>query len=345
MPFPNAMESGIFALWGAKQTARGVPATTADKKLRQVAGSFAIQRAINSENFGDGERFANGMDYTDTLMGGGDPSFEGQAGAGAWVVAQSLGADAYTAGTGSAPGTHVLTPANAGGRWLTFWKTVGAAVPNKEKYNDSRISQLVIGASSSQKVLRITPTIISCDPGITYAVDPVATDDGEDPFLWTQSHGTFNIDGLGAGLITEISELTLTINDGLNPWYGEDIRVNSVVPSRGTIGVAFTLLLTDQTLPIYNQIHYGDPTPAAGSAPINTVHYGSIDMNMSFGSGDDARSWQQEIPKVRYATDLAVSGLVDGGPIEMAVGGEARKLDGTTPMLTITVTSADAAAY
>lgn len=345
MPFPNAMESGIFALWGGKQAARGTPAVTADKKLRQVAGSFAIQRAINSENFGDGERFANGMDYTDTLMGGGDPAFEGQAGAGAWVVAQSLGGDAYTAGTAGAPSTHILTPANAGGRWLTFWKTVGAAVPNKELYNDSRISQLVVGASSAQKVLRITPTIISCDPGIIYTTDPAVPDDNEDPFLWTQSHGTFDIDGKGVGVITEISELTLTINDGLNPWYGEDIRVNSVVPSRGTIGVAFTLLLTDQTLPIYNQIHYGTDTPASGALPINTVHYGSIDMIMSYGAGDDQRSWRQEIPKVRYATDLAVSGLVDGGPIEMAVGGEARKLDATTPMLTITVKNADTAAY
>lgn len=342
---PNAMESGIFALWGAKQTGRGVPAAAAQKKLRQVAGSFAIQRAIASENFGDGERFANGMDYTDTLMGGGDPSFEGQAGAGAWVVAQSLGADAYTAGTGSGPATHILTPSNAGGRWLTFWKTVGASVSNKEKYNDSRISQLVVTASASQKVLRVTPTIISCDPGNVYATDPVVDDDGDDPFLWTQSHGTFDIDGLGAGVITEISELTLTINDGLNPWYGDDIRVNSVVPSRGTIGVAFTLLLTDQTLPIYNQIHYGTATPAAGATPANTVHYGSIDMIMSFGTGDDQRSWRQRIPKVRYATDLAVSGAVDGGPVEMAVGGEARKNSPTDPMVEFTVTNTDAAAY
>jgi hypothetical protein len=346
MAFPNAIESGIFALWGGKQAARGTPAVTADKKLRQVAGALAIQRAIASENFGDGERFANGMDYTDTLTGGGDPSFEGQAGAGAWLVAQSLGQDSYAPGTPPTdPGTHTLTPSNAGARWLTFWKTVGSSVPNKEQYNDSKISQLVILSSAAQKVLRLTPTIMSLDPGIVYATDPLVVDDNEDPFLWTQSHGTFNIDARGVGVITEISELTITINDGLNPWYGEDIRVNSLVPSRGTISVAFTMLITDGTMPIYNLIHYGTETPAVGALPINTVHYGSIDMNMSFGTGPTLRKWKQTIPKVRYATDVAVAGAVDGGPIEMAIGGEGRKLDATTPMLTIAVTNGDSTAY
>lgn len=342
---PTAIESNIFALWGCKQTARGAAALPADvgvRKLRHVEGQFAIQREVASENFGDGLRFANGMDYTNTLMGGGDPAIQGQAPAGAWLVAQCFGTDAVTAGP---PVKHTMTTSNAGSRWLTFWKTVGVAVSNKEQYVDCKISQLVIAASSASKVLRLTPTVMSLNPGITYATDPVAADSGEDPFLWTQAEGTFNIDAKGPGVITEISECTLTVNDGLNPWYGDSIRVNSLVPSRGTIGVAFTLLLTDVTLPIYNQIHYATDTPATGTQPVNTVHYGSIDFKMSFGAAGAAhRSWRTLIPKVRYATDVAVSGRVDGGPIEMAVGGEAR-LNGTDPMVTIEVENADATAY
>ena len=66
MANPVAIESSNFALWAGKQTARGTPAVTADKLLRQVDGNIDIDRTFGNENFGDGARYSNAMDSRDS---------------------------------------------------------------------------------------------------------------------------------------------------------------------------------------------------------------------------------------------------------------------------------------
>jgi hypothetical protein len=341
----EAIASNIFALWAGAQTGPGAPAATADKKLRQVDGQLAIQRDLASVGFGDGRVFANGTDFTNTLVGGGSPVIQAQPGSGAWLIAQAFGQDAFTAGTGTAPSTHVLTPGTSG-RWLTFWTTVGqGTVSAKQRFADARIGSLVLSASQAQKDARVTATVIALDPGVIYDTDPVAADDGEDPFLYTQAEGTFNIDARGAGAITTVSEVTLTYTWALAPWYGDSVKPRALIASRGEVTCNFTLLLDDQTLPIYNLIHYGTETPAVGASPMNTVHYGSLDFLLAYGVGDAHRSLRVQVPRIAYRTDVAVAGRVDGGAIEMAVGGMVRYPVGGGPISTITAVSGDDAGY
>jgi hypothetical protein len=338
--------SNIFALWAGKQAGVGAPAATATKMLRQVDGMLAIQRELASVGFGDGRIFANGTDYTNTLVGGGSPVVLAQPGAAGWLIAQAFGSDAFTAGAGGAPSTHVLTPSNGAQPWLTFWTTVGAgAVSTKQRFGDCRIASLTLAASQAQKDCRVTAQLLSLDPGIPYATDPVRVDDGDEPFLWTQAEGTFNIDGRGVGVVTTISEMTLTWAWALTPWYGDSVVPRALVPARGEVTAAYTLLLDDQTLPIYNLIHYGTETPAAGAAPQRGVHYGSVDFTMSYGTGDDARSLRIELDRIAYRTDVAAAGRVDGGPIEMAIGGTVRYPIGGGPITRVTAVNADAATY
>jgi hypothetical protein len=341
----EAIASNVFALWAARQATLGTPATDADKKLRHVDGALAIQRDLASVSFGDGRRFANGTDYTNTLVGGGSPVVHCQPGAGAWLLAQAPGTDTFTAAAGGAPARHVIVPGNAPGAWLTFWTTVGVGgTAVKQVFGDTAVSSITLAASQNQKDARVTAALLSLDPGVVYDVDPTVADDGEEPFLYTQAEGTFNIDGLGAGAITTVSEASVTWTDGRAPWYGDSIRPRAVVPGRGDVACNFTLLLDDTTLPIFNLIHYGTETPAPGTRPQNTVHYGSLDFTMAYGTGVDRRSCRIEVLRVAYRTDVAVAGRVDGGPIEMAIGGVAR-YPTTGPITRVTFENADAAAY
>lgn len=343
---PIAIESNVGAIWGAKQAARGTPAVTATKRLRWVDGDMAVARAMATENYADGHRFANGMDYLDTLNGGGSPVVEGQPSEAAWLLAQHWGGDVVVAGGGTAPSTHTIALGDNPLRWLTFWKKLGLSVgPIRELYTDCLITQTVVQCMASQKVLRVTPTVVSLNPGVKYAApDPTADDSGEDPFLWTQAQGTFDVDGLGAGAIIEIQEVTLTVSDAATPVYGDRAAPVVVVPGRGTAQVALTLTLTDNTLPLWNRMLYGTDTPAPGAQPIAGVHYGSIDFAMAYGAGDALRSWRLQVPKFQFATTATVNVQPNGGEISLPVGGEAR-LNGTDPMATVTVTNGDGTAY
>lgn len=340
-----AIESSAYSLWLAKQTARGSVAATADKKLRWVEGGLDIVREFGNENYGDGERFSNATDFTNTVMGSGDPGIQGQPDTAAWLIAQCLGTDTLSGPDGSGIYTHTLTPANAGGRWLTAWKKVGVAVgPVKTKFVDCRMGQLVIAASAGSKVLRLTPSIISISPEVGPVSDPVKAEGTEDALLWTECTGTFNIDGLGAGVIADIASMEITINDNLAAWYGDDVKPSLIVPGRGVIVVAYTLALTDVTLPQYNKVHYGTGSPAAGTAPTKAIYSGSLDFKFTRGAAATLRELQFTIPKINYSPGLAVSGQADGGVIELPMAGEARK-SGASAMMTVVGKNVDNAAY
>jgi hypothetical protein len=344
-----AIESSAFALWAGKQTARGTPVATADKLLRQTDGGFGINRAFGNEQYGDGARFSNAVDFTDTVVGGGEPVIQAQPGAGAWLVAQTLGTDTLT---GAGPTyTHTLTPANAGGRWLTVWKKVGVAVgPVRQKHNDTRVSQLALTCGAGQKVLHLTPTFMSVDPGEVFTSDPVKTDDDASnatdyPFIWTEATALWNIDGGGAGAIADVNELNLTINDNLDAWYGDDIRPATIVPGRGVVTMSLTLGVTDQVLPKFNLVHYGTASPTAGTKPVKTIYSGSLDVTFTRGSAGTLRSWRLEVFKINYSpSDLNIEGAADGGALTIGLAGEAR-ISGANPMVRLTAVNTDSAAY
>ena len=349
MANPVAIESSNFALWAGKQVGRGTPVATADKFLRQVDGNVDIERTFGNENYGDGQRYSNAQDFTNTVVGGGDVGFQGQPGPASWMLAQHLGTDSIGAPV-STVYPHTITPANAGGRWLTVWKKVGSAVgPHRVKYNDTRIAQLQVSCSQGAKVLRMTPTLLSIDPGEVFTSDPVKADDDasnvtDQPFLWTEATGLWNFDGGGAGAVGEVDEVNVTMNDNLDAWYGDDVKPALVVPGRGVVTVSFAYALTDLTLPVYNKVHYGSASPAGGAKPVKTIFSGSLDVTMTRGATTTLRSLRLEVPKINYAASLAIAGNADGGVVKLPMAGEARILTGS-PIIRWTGNTLDSVAY
>jgi hypothetical protein len=337
-----ALDSGVFAYWVNKQTARGTAATVGKKKLRKVGGGIDINRAMGREAFGDGKRFSTATDYTDTIQGGGDPVIQGQVGPAAYLAYLYGGTDTFS---GAGPYTHAITPNNSGGPWVTMWKTVGSAVgPIRQRYADGKVTQLVIESSAANKTLHITPTLLFADPAEVIAADVAQAFDADEPFLWTEATGQFNFDGGGAGVVGEVNQLNLTLSDNVTPWYGDNVLIDEIVPGRSDCVLNYTVLLTDVTLPTYNKIHYGTAAPVATTKPVKTVFYGSLLMKFTRGSAGTLRELRIQIPKLAYSTDVAIEGLPDGGPVEMPLVGMGRD-DGTNPMWTITGINNDNAQY
>lgn len=337
-----ALESNIYALWGAKQTAKGTPATEATKKFRQVAGDMSTSREDGSEGFSDMDRFGNMTDYVNTLTGEGAPGIQATPTETAWLFWVFFGADTVTGAAD--PWKHVFTPQTNGGFWATFWKRVGASVARKDKFNDCKIGQLVLEGSTGQKVIRVTPSILALDPGEVFAVDPTGEMPKEEPFLWTEGQGTFKVNGT---VLKGSSQFTATWDEGLSPYYGDDVIAMDMITGNAQITLGTTILVDEEGHKEYNKRIYGTATPAAGVKPIKVPEaVGSYSFKLTkknaAGVVTPARNMLVEFPGVKWAPDVAIPPSPDGGAVELSLGGGMRKV-GVEPGSKITMEIGNAA--
>lgn len=322
-----ALESNLYALWAAKQTAKGTPATEAKRRFRQVAGDVNTAREDGSEGFSDMDRFGNMTDFVNTLTGEGAPGIQATPTEAAWLFWIFFGADTVT---GSAdPWKHVFTPQANGGYWATFWKRVGGSVTDKTKFNDCRIGQLVLEGSTGQKVIRVTPSILALDPGEQFAVDPTEPEiPKEEPFLWTEGVGTFKVNGV---VLKGSSQFTATWDEGLSPYYGDDVTAVDLVTGNAQITLGTTILVDAEGHAEYNKRIYGTATPAVGAKPLKVPEaLGSYSFTLTkknaAGPLVPARTMKVEFPGVKWAPDVAIPPSPDGGAVELSLGGGMRKV-------------------
>jgi len=340
-----AMEANIEGLWIAKQTARGTPATAPapagqGKRLRKVGGGLSPNPDHGSENYSDGKRFTGATDFINLISGQGAPVVQGGPGDLAYLAYLISGGESADVPVASVT-PHTITPAETGSFWFTAWKRLGTNVSTKQKFNDCRMTSLRIEASSANKVVKATPTLISLDAGEIFDTDPTKTVDVDLPFLYTDAVGTFVLDGQPA--IRGHSSFAFVISDGLAGWQGDSVFHHELVSGTSTIAVeGITLLVDAPGLAQYNRIVYGSAAPVAGTKPQNQVYYGSYTFTLTRGAGATLRSFQVTLPKVHWNPDVALEGNPDGGPIEISLGAEARD-DGTNPLYTIVANTLDAA--
>lgn len=344
-----AIESNIGGLWVATQTAKGTPAAapaarTAGRRLRQVGGGLSPNIAHGSENYLDGLRFNDAVDFVDSVIGGGSPVV--QAGPGDLAYLMYLMGGAETVGAQNpvttGPYPHTVNFQAASSKWFTAWKRVGTSVVLRQKFNDCRMASLRVEGSSANKVVKATPTIISLDPGELFTTDPTVGVDADNPFLYTEAEGTFVIDGV---TFRGHSSFALVINDNLTPWMGDAVTAFDLVPGQGNIVVEGVTILVDQDgLNQYNKIVYGSASPAAATKPQKTVYTGTYTFTLKRGTvnTNDYRAFQVTLPKVHWTPDMSIEGNPDGGPVELSLGAEARSSAGN--QLTV-VTTAPEAAY
>jgi hypothetical protein len=341
------VESNIYALWVAKQSAKGTAATTATKRLQQVSGDINTAREDGSENFSDLDRFGDAVDFINTIQGTGSPVIHAQPNATAYLCWLFFGGETFTAAGGSTAPKFVFTPQANTGFWTTWWKRVGLNEIVRQKFNDAKISSLRIEGSTANKVVKVTPSVVSLDPGEKFNSDPAVSLEAAKPFLYTDAVGTFTIDGTVFEAQTQFS---VTCEAGLAPFQGDSVKYQDMVAGNAQITMEGpTILLDTEGLAQYNSIIYGTSSPSNGAKPrTDRPVVGSFSAEFSRGSGASRESLKVELPGVKWSPDLAVEPNPDGGAIELALNGEMRKVSGS-PAIRVTVetggTGGDTAAH
>jgi hypothetical protein len=262
-----AIENRSEGFWWAKQTAKGTPAGVAFKKGRKVGGTVGVAPARGSEAHSDGKRFGDRTHFVDAINATGAPVLQAQPGVVAHFAYLISGQESVTAGYDY--NEHLATPGDSA-FWFSVWKSVGKVIgPLRQRFNDCRLQSIRIEGSSQAKVAKITPTFISLDGGITFAADPVVVADADEPMLYTEAEGTFEING---EVFTGHSSFAVVIADAANPWMGDSVRADDVTFGIATVTIeGITLLVNQQGFELYNELIYGHPTPPAGSKPLDVI--------------------------------------------------------------------------
>lgn len=340
------VQTKINGLWVAKQTARGSVASTAIKRLRQPAGNIRTNRSDGTERWGTDDRFGDAQDYVDSLIGDGDPGAQATPGVLAYLLYLFAGQETVTGAAD--PYTHVITPAAAGGFWSTWWKKVGVGSELvRERFADVKIGQLVIEGSTAQKIVRITPTLISLDPGEKVAADPVkALDTGNDgeAFLYTEGESAFSING---SVIRAQSQFQITLNENMEPVYTDSVLPLDAVAGEPEATLALTLALDADGLARYNFEIYGSTSPAAGTKPLKKLpalgdYSFLLDKAVDATPGNN-RQFGFDVDAVRWSPDVAVAPNPSGGLSEVSLTGRVRRTAAGTEAWKATVKNMDAA--
>jgi hypothetical protein len=320
-------ESNIYAFWVASQpSGKETPATVAQKRLAVVAGDLDVNREDGSENFSDLDRFGDSTDFVNSLQGGGALTAEAQANELAYLCWLFFGTETFTAkAVGTSPPKFEFEPGANIGKWSTWWKRVGMSTIVRRKFNDCRISSLRFEGSTANKVVKCIPNVMSLDPGEVFTADPTPTiNAAQDPFIYTEGKGTFTVDGQ---VFNGHSQFAVIIDDGLAGIQGDAATMYDFVPGNAVVTLdGITMLLDDLSLARYNQQFYGTATPTAGTKPIQTIPaLGTYSFDLVRGTGDTRLRFKLELGSVKWAPDVSVPPNPDGGAIELAWGGAARK--------------------
>jgi hypothetical protein len=335
------MESSIYGLWVAKQSAKGTVASTAIKQLRQVGGDISANREDGSEPFSNQSRFLNYSDFVDSVSGAGDPQVQVTPNDIGYLCYLFFGSEVVTGA--SDPYTHTFTPNANGGFWSTWWTRKGGSVIQRQRHADMRIASLQIEGSTGQKILRATPTLLGLDPAETIAADPSGVNQTtQAPLLYTEAEGAFTIDG---SVFRGQSQFSVTWDEALSLISSDSVLPYDLVMGQPTITVTVTIYLDSNGLASYNNLVYGSATPTAGTKPLkylpaNGSYVAEFKSRNAAGLLTPARELKIDLPSVKWTPDVAIPVNPDGGATEINLTGQVRV---GAPMSTVTVKNSDAA--
>jgi hypothetical protein len=330
------VENKLYGLWAAKQASKGAAAAAAVKRLRQVTGNLRTDRSDGRERYGNDDRFGDAQHFVDSIVGSGDPGIQAQPGVLAYLFYLLAGQETVTGAAD--PWQHVATPSAAGPFWATFWKKVGVS-PDivREKFNDCKVGGLTIEGSTGQKVVRVSPQIVSVDPGEKIAADPAQAFDVDEAFIYTEGESAFEINGT---VVRAQSQFTITINEALEPVYTDSVVPLELAAGEPEVTIGLTLALNTEGLAIYNREVYDDPAPVAGTKPVHALPAsGAYEFTLT---KDADRTFMFELPGVKWTPDVAVEPNAAGGLTEVSLAGELKRVAGQ-PAWRSTIKNGDAA--
>lgn len=337
-------ELNIYGLWAGKQTAKGTPAATLDRRFVQVAGDFSVARDQGSEAFSDLSKYGDATDWINSVLGNGNPGIEATPVELAWLLYIFHGGETTTAVVGPPAKTkHTFKPSTAPGFFSSWFRRVGLTQIVREQFQDVRIGQVVIAGSTAAKAIRVTPTALSLDPAVVKAADPAAALPTLDPFLFTDGTGRFKLDTV---VFEGHSAFELTINEDLSPVFGDDVVPHELVGGSPGVGISVTCYLDADGLAQVNKLLYGTPTPAADAKPLKTVPaLGSYEFDLQARNNAGAATGDKvtlNVPGVRWNLPDRPAPNPGGGAAELTLTGSMRPIAGQDPY-TIAVDNSAAA--
>lgn len=339
------LETNLNALFASKQTAKGTPNATGTKRFKQVAGDLAVAIDQGSEAWSDMDKYGSQTDFVNSVTGNGSPGIEATPEELAWLLYAYEGGETTSAVPGPPAKTaHVTVPLPTAGFWTTWHKRIGGSQVQRQQFADTRISQIQIEGSTAQKVVRVTPTLLSLDPAQVVAADPVTDLPAKRPFIYTEGSGAFEIDG---AVFRGHSQFQVISNADLSVVYGDDAVAYDVVSGTPSVTIACSIYVDADGLAKYNEHVYGTATPAPGAKPLRTIRpYGGYEFNLGARAGATGAltgdAFKHEMPGVKWGVPEAPAANPQGGAAELALAGQMRKVSGS-PAYRNTVTCDDAA--
>lgn len=330
------LENRVYGLWAGKQTAKGAPNDAPGRRLVQVGGDLGINVDTGSENWSDLSKFGGVTQWVNSVLGQGTPALEATPTELAYLLWLFHGGETVTDITQTV-GTvtsviarrHAFTPLAGQGHWATFARRLGQSILRRDQFNDCLISQIVLEGSTGTKVVRMTPTILSLDPGQVRAADPAAAIPADAPFLYTDGAGSFKLNiGSGDKVFRGQSQFTLTLNEDLAPVFGDDVRPYDLAQGNTQATLAATLVLDPDANALWNELVYGAAAPAAGAKPravVQPLGGYSFDLNQRNSAGAlTNRAFDFDSDSVQWAIPDYPGPNPDGGTTEIAMAGTIR---------------------
>jgi hypothetical protein len=338
----QALSSSAAKLLVAKQSARGVVPTTDIFECVWIDGSINSGQETATQEVFDGEVYSSPRQVVSRFSGEGNLT----------LLADPVNVPLFLSGvmevsdfTGSGVGfdespytSELTTDAPGNGDWLTFWIEVGQGSEIvRRRFQDCKVTQAKLSGTSENQFVQLEISVVCVEPQAKMDALPAADYAALDiPFTFADGEGNFLVSDVGTTATHGINQFEVTFNRGQDLWQGDSIGYHAAVPKRGSVELATTLLLDDESLPMLNKVWYGTATPSNGQQPVNDIFYDSFELKLERTYGAETHSVEIVLPKVAYTTESAVDPNLEGGAIELPLAGRARKATGE-PVATVTV--------
>lgn len=341
------LEPSAHALWGMKQTDKGAAASMATAhRLIWLAGDFNMERDEGSTRYSDLSKYGNLYKWLNSQLGSGEPSIAGTSEELAWLLWIFHGAETVTAITGPpAAQQHRFQPSTGRGHWASFVRRLGVSEISRQQHVDCLITRLAVEMSTGQKDLRVGLRVLSLDPANVPNpdADPADTVPAETVLNYTDGASRFEVDG---AVFRGQSACAFTLDEDLQPVYGDDVVPHDLVPGTPSLGLSVTLLFDQQTRQHWNTKVYGSATPAAGTKPLKTLAplgaYAFDLQQRDPTTGDETGvGFVGDFPNVDWTIPAYPGPAIDGGAPEIVLAGIPREV-GATKAYTLDVNTPNA---
>ena len=326
----SALSSSSAQLIIGQQSGFNVVATSNLQKMAWIDGNVSTKSVVlESEQF-DGEVFSSPRQIVGRFEGGGSLKVLADNAAVRLIGQGLLGADDADTLSTDAPGDSPF--------YSIFTEVGTGANVIRRRFVNCKISELKLTGSASSQFIEMEFSVVAVSPQANITSMPSTySEPGTSSYTFADGSGEYYVTSVSGDATAGISQFELTVQREQTPWQGDSTAYYTVVPKRGMVEIAATLIADDVSLPILNSLWYGTASPSNGQQPTAELFYDSFALTLT--RGDDSLSIT--LPKVAYRTESALDPNLGGDAIELPIQGRAVKPDtgALATLVTATVTA------